>query len=824
MNTTILGEIEAWFRAGYAGRLLAEKYTRKIDSLIEDIFNSLHPDAQTALIAVGGYGREELAPFSDIDVMFFIPNRKDTEKAQRILYKLWDTGLDISYSFRTPRECIDEAFKDVKTRTSLLEGRYIVGDKRLYDIFRRDVYPEIAYKRQKEFVREKLKEMERRHLDAGDSIFLLEPHLKEGEGGLRDVHTAYWLSKVALKNEKISGFLGLMDPYDYRRFLSAYDFLLRTRFGLHLVSKRKNDILSFEYQKGVADDLGFKDSRKFRASERFMRYYYLKSKVIKDITGKLMVISSKPYVNVYKDMSIKRITDDFSVSGGHLITTRKDLFAAKPEKIMEGFYLYSKTGRGFSDTMKEHIRSGLLRMRRRTRSSPEGVHYFLEILKGVRVYETLREMHETGVLGRFIPEFGALRLLVVHEPYHMYTVDEHTLLAIRNLEGLRNTRYRNLEEMHRIFSETKHLDTLFLALLFHDIGKAVGRHHEEEGYKRLKNIMERFNLDINKRTRIEFLVRNHILMSKIALRREASDIEVVARFADAVGDPENLKAIYLVTYADMSAVNPGFWTSWKAYLLRELYDHTMDYLTGVKADRSEYIKSLQAFSINTEMEGLIDFLEEMPERYMLSTTRAKVVEDYGLMKRVKESGFGMRIDSHSDGVVELSISAEDCPGLFSRIVGFLSSKGLNIVEGRIFTGRRGIVIDKISISNWKEVWWDGLARDVEEGLKGIIVEGKTVSVVRRRSTATSHFDIFIELDNEASDEFSVIEIFSQDRLGLLYDISHALYRKGIDIVSARINTEAGLAQDVFYTQSGKNKIDFITAQGVLAELWAVLKK
>ncbi len=824
MNTTILGEIEAWFRAGYSGRLLAEKYTRKIDSLIEDIFNSLHPDAHTALIAVGGYGREELAPSSDIDVMFLIPNRKDTEKAQRILYKLWDTGLDISYSFRTPRECIDEAFKDVKTRTSLLEGRYIVGDKRLYDVFRRDVYPEIAYKRQKEFVREKLKEMERRHLDVGDSIFLLEPHLKEGEGGLRDVHTAYWLSKVALKTEKISGFLGLMDLYDYKRFLSAYDFLLRTRFSLHLVSKRKNDILSFEYQKGVADDLGFKDSRKFRASERFMRYYYLKSKVIKDITRKLMVISSKPYVNVYKDMSIKRITDEFSVSGGHLIITRKDLFAAKPEKIMEGFYLYSKTGRRFSDTMKEHIRSSLLRMRRRTRSSPESIHYFLEILKGMRVYETLREMHETGVLGRFIPEFGALRLLVVHEPYHMYTVDEHTLLAIRNLEGLRNTRYRNLEEMHRIFSETKHLDTLFLALLFHDIGKAVGRHHEEEGYKRLKNIMERFNLDINKRTRIEFLVRNHILMSKIALRREASDIEVVVRFADAVGDPENLKAIYLVTYADMSAVNPGFWTSWKAYLLRELYDHTMDYLMGVKADRSEYIKSLQAFSVDTEMEGLIDFLEEMPERYVLSTTRAKVVEDYRLIRRVKASGFGMRVDCNSEGVVELSISAEDRPGLFSRIVGFLSSKGLNIVEGRIFTGRKGIVIDKISISNWKEVWWDGLARDVEEGLKEIIVEGKAVSVVRRRSTAGSPFDVFIELDNEASDEFSVIEIFSQDRLGLLYDISHALYRKGIDIVSARINTEAGLAQDVFYTQTKKDKIDYVKAQEVLAELWAILEK
>jgi len=403
-------------------------------------------------------------------------------------------------------------------------------------------------------------------------------------------------------------------------------------------------------------------------------------------------------------------------------------------------------------------------------------------------------------------------------------VDEHTLVAIRNLEGLRDTTYRSLENLHRIFNETKHLDTLFLALLFHDIGKAAGRHHEEEGYKRLKNIMERFHFDIQKRVRIEFIVRNHILMSKIALRREAGDSEVVAKFADVVGDPENLKAIYLITYADMSAVKPDFWTSWKAYLLKELYDHTMDYLAGIKSDRSEYVRSLRTFTADIEMEGLVDYLDNMPERYLLSTTRGKVVEDFRLIQRVKESSFAMRIDNSSHGVVELSISAEDCPGLFSKIVGFLSSKGLNIVDGRIFTGSRGMVIDRISISNWKEVWWDGIEKDLEGGLREIIVDGKPLNVVRQKSHSGGLFDVFIELDNEASDEFSVLEIFSPDRLGLLYDISHVLYKKGINIVSARINTEAGLAEDVFYTQSKKVKIDYVKAQEVLAELWETLEK
>lgn len=824
MSKEILKEMEDLLEQGYGGRFLVGRYTQKIDSLVLDIFNSGNRDADMVLIAVGGYGRAELAPFSDIDIMFFAPDRINTETAELLLCQLWDTGLTISHSFRTADECIEEALKDIKTRTSLLEARYIAGNKQLYNTFRKKVYTEIAYKRQKVFVREKLREIEKRHMVSGGSVFMLEPNIKEGEGGLRDVHAAYWLSKVVLKIEKITDFSSLMSPYDYRRFLSAYDFLLKTRFCLHLETKRKNEILTFEFQRNVAGSLGFKDSGKFKASERFMRYYYLKSKVIKDITRMIMVICSRQYITIRKDMTTKRITDEFSVSGGKLAVTKDNLFAENPEKIIEIFYLYSKTGRKFSETIKENIKSNLLRINRKTRNSPSAIHYFLEIFKGMRVYDTIREMHETGVLGRFIPEFSALRWLVVHEPYHMYTVDEHTLLAIRNLENLRTTKYKGLEHLRVIINGLEHLDMLLMALLFHDIGKAVGRHHEEEGYKRLKNIMERFNFNIEKRMRIEFLVRNHVLMSKIALRREISDIEVIAGFADAVGDLENLRAIYLITYADMSAVNPGFLTLWKAYLLQELYERTMDYLSGIKEDRTEYIKDLQNLSPDIVMQDLINFIDEMPERYILSTTKAKVSEDYRLIEKIKESGFSMRIDSMPAGVVEIVICAEDCPGLFSRIVGFLSSKGLNIVNGRIFTGTSGIVIDKISISNWKDIWWDGLESDLEKGLRSIIIDGMPVNIVRRSRKAESLFDVFIELDNEASDEYSLIEIFSPDRTGLLYDISNVMYKKGINIVSARINTEAGLAQDVFYIQSNREKVNNIIAQELLSDLWTTLKE
>jgi [protein-PII] uridylyltransferase len=413
---------------------------------------------------------------------------------------------------------------------------------------------------------------------------------------------------------------------------------------------------------------------------------------------------------------------------------------------------------------------------------------------------------KAGVLGRFVPEFGALRCLVVHEPYHMYTVDEHTLLAVKNLENLISTKYKHLEELRDIINSMENLDLLFMALLFHDIGKAVGKHHEEEGYRRLKNILDRFNLESGKRAMIEFLVKNHILMSKLAMTRETSDMDVIARFAESAGDLENLKALYLITYADMSAVNPRFWTSWKAFLLRDLYLATRDYLSGINKSRTEYIKSLQLYSPAMKIEEIIQFVDEMPERYLLLTTRSKVTADYELKRKAAEHFFSMRIDNRSDGITEIVICTKDSPGLFSGIVGYLSSKGLNILSGDIFTGKRGIVIDKISIANWKDVWWEGLETELEVGLRGIIIDENPVTFVQRKKETHSLFDLFIELDNETSKTCTIIEIFTQDRLGLLYDISKVMHQRGLNIISARIHTNQGSRRIYFMSRRTTQKL------------------
>jgi [protein-PII] uridylyltransferase len=404
----------------------------------------------------------------------------------------------------------------------------------------------------------------------------------------------------------------------------------------------------------------------------------------------------------------------------------------------------------------------------------------------------------------------------------MYTVDEHTLLAIRNLEQLRTSPYRSLEGLKDIAVGTPRMDTLYLAILFHDIGKAAGRRHEEEGYKRLKNIMERFYLEGRKRTRIEFLVKNHVLMSRIAITREISDPKVIAGFADAVGDIDNLKALYLVTYADMSAVNPRFWTAWRAYLLRELYLNTVDYLSGVRDARSRYGRELILACPAPERKAFDSFLQEMPERYFLSTPPEKVREEFCLVQDAVKSGFSLRVDVSPEGFADIVLCTADYPGLFSRIVGYLSSRRLNIVHGRIFTGKTGMVIDKISISNWKEIWWDGLEGDIAVGLKEVVLNRKAVTVTSQRGDFHDLFDGFIELDNETSDDFTLVEIFSRDRIGLLYDVSRVMHEKGVNIVSARINTEAGLAQDVFSVQSENRKVNGAAALELLGALWATL--
>lgn len=817
-----LKEIEDIFDK-HTGRELASIYTDRIDNFLSEVFNSVESNMPLALIAIGGYGRRELAPFSDIDIMFFAKDKADKKKIEKVLYKLWDSGLTISSCFRTAEDCINESHKDIRTFTSLLEARFIAGDKKLYDFYNKEVYDYLINRQQKYFIREKFKEMNQRHKNFDDSVFLLEPNVKEGIGGLRDIHAAMWFSLVVLKKKGIDALSSVLSKHEYLSLIRAYDFLLKVRFSLHLANKRKNEILVLSMHDIVAEKLGFKNKGKFSGAERFMRYFYFNTNSVRNITVSLMEILGTEFLPFSQRLFTPwktKITDSFYVSKGETISMEKEL---TPDRIIEAFYAFSKAGKNFSRNLKNTIRKNLAAIDKKSGSSSRAVGLFIKIFKGQRIYETLRNMHQSSVLGRFIPEFGALRSLVIYEPYHKYTVDEHTLIAIKNLENLTRPGLKSFEHFSGILRKIKDRELLFMALLFHDIGKAAGRHHKEEGYKRLKNIVERFNLDIEKRQRIEFLVRNHTLMSDLALTREIEDPEVIAQFAEAVGDEENLDAIYLITYSDMSAVNPHFWTEWKAYLLKELYDRTLAYIRGVRVDPKAYIEEVLASYNGEDKRNLKDFLSQMPERYIISTSIEKIYSDYAMLKELENERIIVSINQKTNYVTELTVATLDKPGLFSKIVGFISSKWLNILSAQLYTGKNGVVIDRIQISNWKDLWWDGMEKNIGDGLKAAVIDEVPINLSGISKEIEAKFDVFVETDNESSDENTIVEFFSADRLGLLYDVSNFFYKKGLNIVSAKIHTESGIALDIFYIQDNGQKVNGEQTEDLTKSLWELLK-
>lgn len=828
-------ELQALLDKGYGGRQLAALHTAKTDSFLSGIFYSICDGLPLCLMAIGGYGRGELAPFSDIDIMLFARDRSASETAKEILYRLWDARLDISHSFRTPADCISEAKKDARTKTALLEHRYIAGDFNLYRYFCDNIYSEIAFRKQREFISEKLREAELRHRKSGDSVYMLEPNIKDGKGGLRDIQTVTWLTSVKLRLRHFDELSKLLTPENFARLSRAYDFLLKVRFCLHILSGRKNDVLSYEFHDRLADLLRFKTSARFLASERFMRYLYLKQAVVNDMASLSGDLITTPYaLNRAAEeegaprffFPRKRISPDFYISKDRLAST-PGIFSKAPERIMEAFSLMSGTGKAFSPRLREEVRKNLFRINKKTRVSQRAVEWFMEVLRGERVYETLREMHASGVLGRFIPEFGALSFLVVYQPYHLYTVDEHTFCALKNLLALENTKYKKLSRLSAIFKGIKDKEALVLALLLHDIGKGSGGRHEEIGYKDLKNIAERFNLNIELRGRTEFLVKKHTLMPEFALRRELDDPEVIPQFADEVATGENLDALYLLTYADMSAVNPEFLTDWKAYLLLDLYEKTYAYLSGLGSAASEGPETWGGYA-RADIER---FVSLMPTRYIIPTSHEKVLSDYELYLEVVTKGFSLKVKEASGGV-ELTIGGWDRPGLFAGIVGVLASMGMNIYRARIYTGEGGLVIDRLYVSNWKELWWSGMEQQLAKRLNiavcgtGEAAEGLQSKVQQDKGglallygKGCERFAPFIEIDNESSANSSLVEIFAHDRLGFLYDILSLMHEKKVDIISARINTESGLINDIFDVQTDGGKLNNIKVYELLVSIW-----
>ena len=832
--------LRAWHDAGASGVAVVESWTRAIDRLIEFLFEAatagyrrryVQLDQRCAVLAQGGYGRGELNPQSDIDLLFLYPHKVTPYVEtvnEKILYTLWDTRLQVGFAVRNVTECVRLAATDLKIKTALIDARYICGDRPLSDDFDRALDRDIKPRATAKFFREKLNESEARHHEFGDSVYLLEPQLKEGQGGLRDLHTALWIAKIKFK---VSGLRelavkGVMNASELTEIEHARDFLFRVRNAMHFLTNSHQDQLTFELQEEVAVNLGYAVSGNgnLKPVERFLKDYYLQASTVTRFAQAIIdrsVNPPRPYRLIGRMMA-RTIRPGVQIVAGELALTSSEIFADDPTELMRLFADAQRHGVPFSSGLADLIRVNAHRLGEQERADDGVIDAFLSVLRSpYRVYETLHEMHKLGVLSRMIPEWEHLLCLVLHDLYHIYTVDEHSLMGVRELERLRNGEFaEGAPLLTQVMREVDKVELLFLGIMMHDAGKGLGGGHSEKGARFALDLASRLKLNEDDTRELEFLVRHHLVMSHLAQRRDIHDDKLISEFAKLVGTTDTLKRIYLLTYADMRATGPKVWNNWKDMLLGETYLRVTDaFARGLEPeDRQERVARIRervlaearASRDAAAVAELEHFVASMPDIYFLTTPETLMADHAVLVRHGREQGVATSV-AHNPAYefTEFTVATHDRPGLFAILTGVLAARGMNIVGARIATSEDGIVLDAFRVSHLErravaldEERWQKtreLLDDVLAGrrdLREVMAKAEKPGLLDRKRVPRGTTEIVVT--NSVSDEYTVIDVYTHDRVGLLYRIAQALYEMGLSIHLAKISTNVDQVLDVFY--------------------------
>lgn len=836
-------EIRKMHFAGAGGMEVVTAYTRLMDRLVTTVFMDARKrkggakgDQGLALAAVGGYGRGELNPRSDVDIMFLCSEDKakggsarvsrgtGDEVATAALHMLWDLGLDLGYSVRTVGDCCAMADDDYTVMTALLETRHLCGKARLFEELTAKMIEQRKPKVVEEYIRQKLSDRAARRKKHGDSVYLREPNIKEGAGGLRDIHTALWIAKFKYGAVSFDWLAenGFAKTSEIRRLKGCRDYLLRLRNEVHYLSTHKQDVLTFELQEMAAADFGYRKRGGRMAVENFMRAYYLRARDVHGITQKIIenALDRKAAKRwFFLPPTKKRLDEDFYVIGRALCMddAAAASIARRPELFMAAFSHSQSQGIPFSDNLQANLLENARAVTRKIGGSADAAREFLEILgRPERVYEMLELMHGMDVLGRYIPEFGAVSALVQHDLYHKYTVDEHSLIAVRKIQELGGPEGAAFPELAEVLGRVKDRQSLVLAVLMHDTGKAAGGGHADKGAVLVSKVAIRLGMGEARAEAVESLVRNHLLMAHLSQRRELSDTVVIEKFCRIVDSRERLDMLYLLTYADMSAVGPGVFNQWRRTLLRELYDRAAAYLedkgsvvayekkrVAVKAGRvaSEVVR----LGIGREAD-VKKFIANLSPRYMLSVPEDTVVNHFRLTRDIKAEDVVIHHEHQDGGYTELTIIVHDALGIFYLSAGALAARNMNILSANIFTGRDGVTIDTFRVTDTNkmpvtdEAVWDKVRDGLVKALTGQASVDKLMPArpAYPKRTALTSSPPKVVVDNEASDRFTVVEVYTHDRVGLLYDITRTLYSLGCYISSAKVDTDVDRVVDVFY--------------------------
>ena len=847
--------VAARHRSGASGREVVKLYTDAIDALIAFLFASataeytrryVLADHRCTIAAQGGYGRRELNPASDIDLLVLYPWRVNAyveTVAERILYTLWDTGLQVGHASRTIQACTRLAQKDFKVKTALLDARFLCGDAPLYAEFDHAMETEVLKKNASRFYRDKLAESRERHQRYGDSIYLLEPQLKEGPGGLRDIHTAMWLAKVKYKVKGTRELVvkGVINDRELAELEASQDFLFRVRNALHILTGAHQDLLSFEFQDPIAEELGFREENGRPVAEPFMKTYFAHAAAVQrfsDAVIERVLERPHPYRLIGRVVG-RQIREGVWIMNRTLSLTDVQDLRRDPSNLVALFRDVQRHGVELTQETKRLIREHLDLIGDAERSDPRFVRPFLDILRWKHdVWETLREMHSTGVLSALFPEFRRIDCLVQRNLYHIYTVDEHSLVGIRELERLRRGDFKSIAPLlTEVVRDIERHDLLFLAMLFHDIGKGHGGGHAERGADYVRRIAARLGLNEDDTAQWELLVRHHLLMSHLAQHRDTHDPKLVAEFARTVGSADTLRLLYVLTFADMRAVGPKVWSNWRDTLLGELYMQALALFEQgqlVEVDLAERTGRIRARVLETVDRGhrtaFETFVTTMPDGYLTSTPEAQIPQHFELMNRLRNEWSVRPVSEHRHLFVtmlrhyreaeytEFTICTPDRPGLFAMITGVLTAHGMNIAAARITTSRGGIALDSFRIGHVDQremvlepERWERVEAALAKVLRGEVDVERLVAASRRPSILErktgAHTPTHVTADNGVAEHFTVLDVVTQDRVGVLFTITHALHRLGIVIHLAKITTQVHQVFDVFYvTDSEGSKL------------------
>jgi [protein-PII] uridylyltransferase len=831
-----LESLKARHADGASGQESVRAHSGFVDDLVGSLVRLIATDlaretlAPTpfVVVALGGYGRGELHPSSDIDLMVVHDGELSPyvqRVTQELLYTLWDLGLQLGHSLRSLDDCVAMARTDLPSRTSMQEARLVAGERRLFTRFRR-VLRENVYRRDfEQFLAATLAERDQRYRKFGASPYVGEPNIKESAGGLRDVHTAMWLGAAKFDARTLRELCdkGLITAREQALADAALTFLWRVRNELHFLSGFKNDVLSRELQPRIAENLGYVSDPTSLGVERFMRDYYFHARAIHRVSRRLIArcqeTLSRRGAAERRDRQ-QALADGLVFIDGRLHATDRDprIFRTDPARLMKVFWHLHRLGCELSLDLERAVEDSLDAVDEGFRRSPVVRDLFLDICRNWgRVALTLSEMHELGLLGRYLPEFGALTCLVQYDVYHRFSADQHSLLAVEHLEAVAPGKSAESEGVAQVWSEVEKPELLMLGMLLHDIGKAKGHGHVAKGIPLAQELTARLALPAEDAGVVEFLVAHHLTMSHVAQRRDIDDPKTIADFTEAVGDPQRLRMLYLLTYADMRAVGPGVLTPWQAVVLHELYRRTLSRLTGGRVERPSRLQLTERLLARVRDEvprqAVKAHVAMVSDRYVASTSVQRMAEHLRMLRRLDEAPVVTELFHHPDlGSSDLVVVTSDVPGLFSLIAGTLASRNINIMSAQIHTRADGIAIDTFQVNDptgevvTSTAHW---ARTLETLRAVIVGEQRVESLLAQRRAAgrpTPEPALpKITVNNELSDDHTVIEVKCPDRLGLLYLITRTLSALELDIATARIATEIDQAFDTFYVHDAKER-------------------